>query len=112
MYAGFQTHGARADLPLVSTAADESDLSPIVRRARPRVAVDRAAAGASSCSACSRVARSANRKGAVTRGSEGHAEQRVDGIADDVGRVLVQLLGLAPGQRRRGPGVDGGDGTG
>lgn len=27
-----------ADLPLVSTAEDESDLSPIVRRARPRVA--------------------------------------------------------------------------
>ncbi|MER2196628.1 flagellar basal body P-ring formation chaperone FlgA [Methylobacterium brachiatum] len=38
MYAGFQTRGARADLPLVSTAADESDLSPLVRRGRPRVA--------------------------------------------------------------------------
>ncbi|SFL51027.1 flagellar basal body P-ring formation chaperone FlgA [Methylobacterium pseudosasicola] len=37
MYAGFHPDSALADLPLVSTASDESDLSPIVRRARPRV---------------------------------------------------------------------------
>ncbi|MCJ2092746.1 flagellar basal body P-ring formation chaperone FlgA [Methylobacterium sp. J-072] len=37
MYAGFHPDTVLADLPLVSTAVDESDLSPIVRRARPRV---------------------------------------------------------------------------
>jgi flagella basal body P-ring formation protein FlgA len=37
MYAGFQTKGARADMPLVSPAA-ASDLNPLVRRGRPRVA--------------------------------------------------------------------------
>ncbi|TXN48571.1 flagellar basal body P-ring formation chaperone FlgA [Methylobacterium sp. WL7] len=41
MYAGSQID--LADLPLVSTATDESDLSPIVRRARPRVALPGAA---------------------------------------------------------------------
>jgi flagella basal body P-ring formation protein FlgA len=35
MYAGFQTKGARADMPLVSPAA-ASDLNPLVRRGRPR----------------------------------------------------------------------------
>jgi len=43
MYAGLHPDTAFADLPLVSTAADESDLSPIVRRARPRVAAPGAA---------------------------------------------------------------------
>ena len=45
MYAGLHQDPASSDsafeaaiLPLVSTAADESDLSPIVRHARPRVA--------------------------------------------------------------------------
>lgn len=45
MYAGLPQNSASVDsafetsvLPLVSTAADESDLSPIVRRPRPRVA--------------------------------------------------------------------------
>ena len=40
MYAGTlpDADSTQVDLPLVSTIADESDLSPIIRRTRPRVA--------------------------------------------------------------------------
>ncbi len=79
-------------------------------RARPRPAVDRAAPGASVPSACSRAARSVSRN--CDTGLQRDAEQRVDGVADDVGRTLVLLRGVAAGQRRGGPGVDRGDGAG